>query len=148
MNNKNLTPVSQLLNEIGPYNQNSPDSVLSFDWSYGYKGNESRNNVFYISSETIVYFTAAVGIIYNLQNHTKEAFIFHTDDILSLALHPNKKLVATGQKKDLYLKHPQIAIWDSDDCKLISVIPGKCLINCFLQNYVMIYVYMLSLSGL
>ena len=127
MNNKNSTPVSQLWNEIAAYNQNSPDSFLSFDWSYGYKGNESRNNIFYISSQVIVYFTAAVGIVHNLENHTKNAFIFHTDDILSLALHPDRKLVATGQKKDLNLKQPQIAIWNSDNCQLTSLILGMNL---------------------
>ena len=131
MNNKYSTPVSQLLNEIGCYNQNAPDSVLTFDWSYGYKGNESRNNIYYISSEKIVYFTAAVGIVYHLLKHTKEAFIFHTDDILSLALHPDRQFVATGQKKDLNLKRPQIAIWNSDNCQLFSVIPGESSTICF-----------------
>ena len=124
MKNTNSTPVSQLYSQLGPYQQNSPDCDLSFDWSYGYKGNESRNNLYFLSKDKIVYFVAAVGIVYEFKKQIKQAFIHHTDDILSLALHPNKQFVATGQKKDLKTKQAEIAIWNSEDCQIQSVIKG------------------------
>ena len=39
----------------------------------------------------------------------------HTNDIRSLAIHPNRSLVATGQ-----LGHtPTVCVWDSADCQML-----------------------------
>ena len=40
---------------------------------------------------------AAVGIVYNRDRHSQRFYLGHTDDILCLAIHPVKDIVATGQ---------------------------------------------------
>ena len=126
--NVNRTSVSDLSIQTTSYNQNTPECELAFEWSYGFKGNETRKNLFYISQDELVYFTAAMGIVHNPNQQKKKGFIFHSDDILSLALHPQNKLVATGQKKDLTDKVPQIAVWDVSTLDTISIIKGTSFI--------------------
>jgi hypothetical protein len=45
----------------------------------------------------MVYYSAAVGIVYNKETHSQKFFLGHTDDIMCLAIHPERHLVATGQ---------------------------------------------------
>ena len=40
---------------------------------------------------------AAVGIVYHREKHAQRFYTEHTDDILSLAIHPVKDTIATGQ---------------------------------------------------
>ena len=51
----------------------------------------------------IVYHVAAVGIVYNRENHKQRFYNAHTDDILCLAIHPVRDVVATGQVKSYSL---------------------------------------------
>lgn len=44
-----------------------------------------------------MYNSAAVGIVHNIVENTQKHFLLHVDDILSLDVHPNGKLVATGE---------------------------------------------------
>ncbi|KAI4881350.1 hypothetical protein NFI96_009304, partial [Prochilodus magdalenae] len=62
-----------------------------------YRGYDCRNNLFYTQAGEVVYHVAAVGIVYNRQQHTQRFYLGHDDDILSLTIHPLKDYVATGQ---------------------------------------------------
>jgi WD40 repeat protein len=66
-------------------------------------------NIFYIRTGEIVYYAAAVGIVYNKATHTQRFFMGHDDDIQCLAVHPNRLWVATGQMG----KDPAVLVWDS-----------------------------------
>lgn len=44
-----------------------------------------------------MYFVAAVVVLYNVEEQSQRHYLGHTDDVKSLAIHPNKMLVATGQ---------------------------------------------------
>src|SRR6185437_14026857 len=63
---------------------------------------------------------AAAGIIYNKKKHSQNFFLDHTDDIISLALHPDRTTVATGQVG----KDPEIIVWLSTNCQKISILKG------------------------
>ena len=86
----------------------------------------------------MVYFVAAVGVVYNEEEKSQQFFLGHTDDIIrlyhgrhalsslyscfnSLALHPEKRLVATGQIG----KDPFICVWDSGTLKTESILQGE-----------------------
>lgn len=45
----------------------------------------------------MVYFIAAVVVLYNVEEQSQRHYLGHTDDVKCLAIHPNKMLVATGQ---------------------------------------------------
>ena len=44
-----------------------------------------------------MYHVAAVGIVYNREDHKQRFYNAHTDDILCLCIHPVRDVVATGQ---------------------------------------------------
>ena len=62
-----------------------------------YRGYDCRNNVFYTQLGEVVYHIAAVGVVLNREKHSQRFYLEHTDDILSLCVHPLKDIVATGQ---------------------------------------------------
>lgn len=87
-----------------------PDARLKLEFVYGYDGVQgTAPNLFYTSSQEVVYVAAAIGVVYNPSSHTQRFFLGHDDDILSLAIHPNRQLVATGQVG----KDPMVKVWDS-----------------------------------
>ncbi|CAM2111020.1 unnamed protein product [Caretta caretta] len=96
----------------------APRCQLRLEWVYGYRGHQCRNNLYYTAGKEVVYFVAGVGVIYNTREHTQKFFLGHNDDIISLAVHPDKTLVATGQVG----KDPYICIWDSYSVLTLSVL--------------------------
>lgn len=104
----------------------APESQLRLEWVYGYRGHQCRNNVHYTStgrggSGIIVYFVAGVAIVYSIRQHSQKFFLGHDDDILSLCLHPDNTLVATGQVG----RAPYICVWDSSSMKTISYLKDR-----------------------
>uniref|UniRef100_A0A8C8RE05 EMAP like 6 n=1 Tax=Pelusios castaneus TaxID=367368 RepID=A0A8C8RE05_9SAUR len=96
----------------------APRCQLRLEWVYGYRGHQCRNNLYYTAGKEVVYFVAGVGVIYNTREHSQKFFLGHNDDIISLAIHPDKTLVATGQVG----KDPYICIWDSYNVLTVSVL--------------------------
>ncbi|CAH3196152.1 unnamed protein product [Porites evermanni] len=95
----------------------APTSSLKLEWVYGYRGHQCRNNLYYTGAKEIVYFVAGVGVVYNTRDNSQRFFLGHNDDIISLALHPDKQLVATGQVG----KDPYICVWDTRSCQTVSI---------------------------
>uniref|UniRef100_A0A4W3H8Y1 EMAP like 5 n=1 Tax=Callorhinchus milii TaxID=7868 RepID=A0A4W3H8Y1_CALMI len=96
----------------------APNCHLRLEWVYGYRGHQCRNNLYYTAAKEIVYFVAGVGVVYNTREHKQKFFLGHSDDIISLALHPERTLVATGQVG----KEPCICIWDTYNVQTVSIL--------------------------
>lgn len=77
--------------------QPAPSKKLKLGWVYGYRGKDCRSNLYQLPTGEMAYFVAAVVVLYNVDEQSQRHYIGHTDDIKSLAIHPNKLLVATGQ---------------------------------------------------
>ncbi|MCQ2819417.1 MAG: EF-hand domain-containing protein, partial [archaeon] len=93
-----------------------PDAQLELEWVHGYRCHDTRNNLRYNIDGDIVYHTAAVGIVYNKDRHEQKFLNEHFDDITALAIHPNRKYVATGEIGPM----PLITVWDTtEDCKAL-----------------------------
>ncbi|XP_049748196.1 echinoderm microtubule-associated protein-like 3 isoform X2 [Elephas maximus indicus] len=105
---------------IGP-----PPETLSLDWVYGYRGRDSRSNLFVLRSGEVVYFIACVVVLYRPgggpggpggggQRHYRG----HSDCVRCLAVHPDGVRVASGQTagvdKDGKPLQPVVHIWDSE----------------------------------
>ncbi|XP_078613343.1 echinoderm microtubule-associated protein-like 6 isoform X1 [Branchiostoma floridae x Branchiostoma japonicum] len=97
-----------------------PPQQLKLEWVYGYRGNQTRNNLFYTAGKEVVYFVAGVGVVYDPNRHAQKVFFGHSDDIVSLAIHPEKQLVATGQVG----KDPYICVWDTRNLDTVSILKG------------------------
>ncbi|KAK3853408.1 hypothetical protein Pcinc_040052 [Petrolisthes cinctipes] len=94
----NLYVPTPLRDSYSPSAPTSPPSVkLKLEWVYGYRGRDCRNNVYQLPTGEIVYFVAAVVVLYNVEEQMQRHYLGHTDDIKCLAVHPNKLLIATGQ---------------------------------------------------
>ncbi|XP_063080185.1 echinoderm microtubule-associated protein-like 5 [Engraulis encrasicolus] len=96
----------------------APNCHLRLEWIYGYRGQQCRNNLYYTANREIVYFVAGVGVVYNTREHKQKFYLGHTDDIISLALHPERVLVATGQVG----KEPYVCVWDSYTMQTVSIL--------------------------
>lgn len=48
---------------------------------YGYRGRDCRNNLYVLSSGELIYFTAAVVVLYDVASHKQRHYTEHTDDI-------------------------------------------------------------------
>lgn len=76
----------------------SPKDVsLKLEWVYGYRGKDCRSNLYQLQTGECVYFVAAVAVLFNSEERTQRHYLGHTDDIKSMALHPDRIRVATGQ---------------------------------------------------
>lgn len=98
-----------------------PKAILELKYAYGYRGYDCRNNLFYGSHlDQIIYPTASLGVVFNTKENKQIFNSEHTTDIISLAVHPDGNLVATGDTG----KFPKICIWDIHTGTTIRVI--KC----------------------
>jgi microtubule-associated protein-like 6 len=95
----------------------APDAYLDLEFVHGYRCHDTRNNLRYTNTGEFVYHTAAVGIVYNKEEHKQRIFNEHFDDITALAIHPNRKIVATGEIGP----YPLVSIWDIES--------GETLVN-------------------
>lgn len=102
----NLVPTSP-----PPLNVSAPDTTLEMEWIHGYRAQDARNNVRYTHTGEIAYTGAAVGIVYSQETHSQRFNVDHTDDIISLAVHPEGRFVATGEMG----RKPKVIVWDSAD---------------------------------
>ncbi|XP_059480614.1 echinoderm microtubule-associated protein-like 2 isoform X2 [Neocloeon triangulifer] len=75
----------------------APQQRLKLEWVYGYRGRDCRSNVFLLPTGEVVYFIAAAVVLLNIDEQSQRHYLGHTDDVKSLAIHPNKLLVASGQ---------------------------------------------------
>ena len=97
-----------------------PAISLDLEYVYGYRCFDSRQNLFYTRNpDEVVYMTAAVGVVLNKRLNTQKIFgggptaskTGHTDDITSLAIHPDRDTIATGEVG----KNPKICIWKASN---------------------------------
>ncbi|GCB64382.1 hypothetical protein scyTo_0011737, partial [Scyliorhinus torazame] len=101
--------------------ERAPEGSLKLQFVHGYRGYDCRNNLFYTQAAEVVYHVAAIGIVYNRQQHSQRFYLGHDDDILCLAIHPIKDYVATGQVG----RDPSIHVWDTQTLKCLSLLKGQ-----------------------
>ena len=65
------------LNKVSP----APAQKLKLEWVYGYRGRDARSNLYLLPTGEMVYFVAAVVVLFNAEEHTQRHYLGHTDDI-------------------------------------------------------------------
>ncbi|XP_077521622.1 echinoderm microtubule-associated protein-like 2 isoform X11 [Amblyomma americanum] len=116
----------------------APSQRLKLEWVYGYRGRDCRANLFLLPTGEMVYFIAAVVVLYNVEEQIQRHYLGHTDDIKCLAVHPNKLLIATGQVASIDRRErknrrveitpeeerfmPHVRIWDSVSLNTLHII--------------------------
>ncbi|KAJ6663619.1 hypothetical protein lerEdw1_009698 [Lerista edwardsae] len=104
-------------------------ALSTLPWSYGYRGRDCRANLFLLPTGEIVYFVAAVAVLYNVEEQRQRHYLGHTDDIKCLTVHPDMVTIATGQvagtSKDGKPLPPHVRVWDSVSLNTLHVLgPG------------------------
>jgi hypothetical protein len=95
-----------------PPNPSPPDARYSLEYVYGYRCEDSRQNVYINSNGEAVYMTAALGVILEPNSNTQKYFgggmvdmraknvsddtLCHTDDITSITISADRRLAASG----------------------------------------------------
>jgi len=108
-----------------PPNPSKPDCTYELDYVYGYRSQDSRQNVYFNPNGQAVYMTAALGIMLDMNSNTQKFFgggevkdarrgrknneVGHNDDILGLAISKDRTMAVTGQRG----AEPSIFVWDS-----------------------------------
>uniref|UniRef100_H2Z3H4 Uncharacterized protein n=1 Tax=Ciona savignyi TaxID=51511 RepID=H2Z3H4_CIOSA len=103
-----------------------PDHKLKLEWVYGYRGRDCRSNVYSLPTGEIVYFVAAVVVLYDPKDGYQRHYLGHNDDVKCIAIHPDKLKIATGQVAGLELdgrpRVPQVHIWDAVSLTTLHVL--------------------------
>ncbi|XP_067680200.1 echinoderm microtubule-associated protein-like 2 isoform X12 [Haliotis asinina] len=102
----------------------APSETLQVEWVYGYRGRDCRSNLYNLPTGELVYFIAAVVVLYNVEENMQRHYLGHSDDVKCIAIHPDKIRIATGQVAGHDKKEgkPHIRIWDSVSLSTLNVI--------------------------
>lgn len=109
--------------EVVERSKKMPSASLQLEHVYGYDGrNNLAKNIFFTDNpEEIVYYAAAVGVVHNLSTQTQRFFFGHNNDILSIAQHPCKWIVATGQQVQTGPEEmPYLCVWETRGCRMLQ----------------------------
>jgi microtubule-associated protein-like 6 len=75
---------------------NKPEGNLKLKYAHGFRSFDTRGNLKYIDKDHIAFTTAALGVIMNKTTNVQNFFNLHEEDVVSMALHPGKDIIATG----------------------------------------------------
>lgn len=99
-----------------PCRNAAPGVNYDLEYCYGYRCFDSRQNLFYVNANNVVYMTAAIGVVLDKNANTQRFFGAghvrqangHSDDITALAISNDRRLVVTGEVG----ANPKVCIWD------------------------------------
>ena len=106
-------------------NPDKPDETYKLEYVFGYRAEDSRNNVYYNAEGNVVYMTACLGVILNKNDNTQTFFggnevencekqhakdkLNHTNDITSIGISNDRTLACSGQNGS----QPAWFVWDA-----------------------------------
>lgn len=65
-----------------PIDNSPPDKKLLLNWVHGYRGIDSRRNLWVLPSGELLYFVAAVAVLYDREEENQRHYTGHTEDIM------------------------------------------------------------------
>ncbi|CAK9107654.1 Echinoderm microtubule-associated protein-like 6 (EMAP-6) (Echinoderm microtubule-associated protein-like 5-like) [Durusdinium trenchii] len=91
---------------------------LELEFVYGHRSDDVRNNLRYNSIGQAVYFAASAGIVYDKALHAQQFYLGHGGrPIISMAMHPSGKFVATGEGSCSNRRRPEdkvrVHVWNA-----------------------------------
>lgn len=75
----------------------APDNNLMLRWAHGFRSFDTRGNLKYTANGQVLFTTAGVGVVQDCTAMKQEFFNLHKEDIVAMAIHPDRDIVATGQ---------------------------------------------------
>ncbi|CAG0923739.1 unnamed protein product, partial [Notodromas monacha] len=101
-----------------------PKETLKLDWVYGYRGMDSTENLMVApATGELIYYVAAVVVLYDKNKNHQRHYTEHTEDISALSLHPKKDVAASGQKQGRSRRNAaHIRIWSLSTLETLQVL--------------------------
>ncbi|XP_025832638.1 echinoderm microtubule-associated protein-like CG42247 isoform X2 [Agrilus planipennis] len=105
-----------------PADNTPPDRKMQLEWVYGYRGTDSRKNMWVLPTGELLYYVAAIAIMYDRDEETQRHYSDHTEDIMCMDLHPSREMVASGQRAGRSRKtQAHIRIWSTETLQTLYV---------------------------
>ncbi|XP_050304569.1 echinoderm microtubule-associated protein-like CG42247 isoform X6 [Anthonomus grandis grandis] len=105
-----------------PMDNSPPEKKMMLEWVYGYRGTDSRRNLWVLPTGELLYFVAAVAVMFDRDEETQRHYIGHTEDIQCMDLHPSREMVASGQRAGRNRKtQAHIRIWSTETLQTLYV---------------------------
>ncbi|XP_072377492.1 echinoderm microtubule-associated protein-like CG42247 isoform X2 [Diabrotica undecimpunctata] len=105
-----------------PVDNTPPEKKMALEWVYGYRGTDSRRNLWVLPTGELLYFVAAVSVMYDRDEETQRHYTGHTEDIQCMDLHPSREMVASGQRAGRNRKtQAHIRIWSTETLQTLYV---------------------------
>jgi microtubule-associated protein-like 6 len=91
-----------------PERIDEPVDGLRLSWVHGFRAQDVRQGVRYTATGEVLFFGGATNVVLDVREMKQTFHRDHTDEVLSIAVHPTRSLVATGQQG----KAPLVMVWD------------------------------------
>ncbi|CAO1399612.1 unnamed protein product [Diamesa hyperborea] len=105
-----------------PIDNSPPDKKLLLNWVHGYRGIDSRRNLWVLPSGELLYFVAAVAVLYDREEENQRHYTGHTEDIMCMDVHPSRELVGSGQRGGRDRKsQAHVRIWSTESLQTLYV---------------------------
>lgn len=65
-----------------PIDNTAPEKKLQLQWVHGYRGLDTRKNLWVLPSGELLYFVAAVAVLYDRDEETQRHYTGHSEDIM------------------------------------------------------------------
>ena len=99
-----------------------PYKKLSIDWVYGYRGTDSKRNLWVLSTGELLYYVAAVAVMYDRDEETQRHYVAHTEDITCMDVHPSREMVVSGQRAGRNRKtQAHTRIWSTETLQTLYI---------------------------
>ncbi|XP_070150005.1 echinoderm microtubule-associated protein-like CG42247 isoform X1 [Polyergus mexicanus] len=100
---------------LPPVDNSPPEKKLQLEWVYGYRGTDTRRNLWVLPSGELLYYVAAVAILFDREESAQRHYVGHTEDITCMEVHPSRELVASGQRAGRHRKaQSHVRIWSTE----------------------------------
>ena len=98
----------------------TPNGNLTLKYAHGFRSHDTKGNAKWGQNGEIIYTTAGLGVVQQ-KSGVQEFFNLHGDDVVSMDVHPNKRIVATGQMASKgKAKLVDIFVWDADTQEVLA----------------------------
>jgi echinoderm microtubule-associated protein-like 6 len=94
---------------------------------HGFRAGDVKNGVKYTKTGEIIFFSGTVNVVLDVRSSTQIYHRDHTDEIMSIAVHPTRTLIATSDQS----KVPTILLWNYEgamkggSCPTVTTLTGQ-----------------------
>jgi len=80
---------------LPPVDNTPPEKKLQLEWVYGYRGTDTRRNLWVLPSGELLYYVAAVAILFDREENAQRHYVGHTEDITCMEV-GNRRTIGNG----------------------------------------------------